>query len=202
MIKDVSKILVVDLELTCWDGLPPEGEQPEIIQVGWAWVRTDTLDLVDKGMVMVKPQRSKVSERCTALTGITPKMAKGGIPFQDMCKFIVRKLGCRSRPWAAWGDDEVAVRAQCADMGAEFPFSESCVNVQLMYTLALGIDKPRPSLESAMADLGIAPCGEAHRADNDAWDTAAILRRILARNRADPIIVPNGALGPTPGGAA
>lgn len=183
MIKDVSKLLVVDLESTCWDGLPPEGQSSEIIQIGWTWVKMDTLELVDKGAIFIKPQRSLVSERCTALTGITPKMAKGGIPFQDACKYLVRKLGCRSRPWAAWGGDEAEMRAQCLNMGAEFPFSESCLNIQMFMTLALGCEKPRLALEKAMPIVGVEPCGLPHRADNDAYDTAAVLVKALAKFR-------------------
>ena len=30
----LDKILVVDIEATCWEGKPPAGEQNEIIEVG------------------------------------------------------------------------------------------------------------------------------------------------------------------------
>lgn len=180
MIKDVSKILVVDLELSCWETeVPPPGETSEIIQIGWAWLLVGPLQVVDKASIMVKPQKSKISEFCTNLTGITPKMAKGGIPFDQACKFLMRKLGGRQRSWAAWGDDREALLKQCAESGAELPFSEAYMNAQLMTTLMLGSDKPRLALEQAMISFGISPVGEIHRADNDAYDTAMVLSRVM-----------------------
>lgn len=180
MIKDVSKILVVDLEATCWEkGVEPPGEKKEIIQIGWAWLDLATLAVSEKGQVLVKPQQSKISEYCVNLTGITPKMAKRGIPYQHACKHLIKTLGGRSRPWAAWGGDKKMLDEQCAAMQAEFPFSDAHINLQLVMAVFSGEKHPRPGFEKVMAKLGLEPCGPPHRADNDAWDTAVVLSKMI-----------------------
>ena len=39
----LDQILVVDVESTCWDGPPPEGEESEIIEVGLCMVEVQSL---------------------------------------------------------------------------------------------------------------------------------------------------------------
>lgn len=177
VVKDVSKILVLDTELTCWEnGIPPEGEVSEIIQVGWCWLNFPSLERTDRRSILVRPQRSRISEYCTNLTGITPKMAKSGIPFEHAMKHLI-KQGTRSRAWAAWGRDINIFVEQCRNFSAEYPFSDEFVNVSTLASLFLGLPL-RTSLEKAMEILGVTPEGRAHTADSDAWNTAAILAKV------------------------
>lgn len=187
MIKELRKIIVVDLELTCWEGeKPPEGEAAEIIQIGWAILNVENGEVGDKGAVFIKPEMSKLSEYCTNLTGITPKMLKSGMLYRDACKYVMRKLGGRSKAWAAWGDDREALERQCHLRDAEFPFSADCIDVQLLTSMLFNpwrpIEhqyKPRMPLEKAMDMLKITSCGAAHRADNDAYNTALVLSKLM-----------------------
>jgi inhibitor of KinA sporulation pathway (predicted exonuclease) len=34
MARRLDQILVVDVESTCWEGEPPDGQEPEIIEIG------------------------------------------------------------------------------------------------------------------------------------------------------------------------
>ena len=66
MAKLLDKILVIDLESTCWEGPPPLGQVSEIIEVGLVVVDVATLTRGEKRSILVKPVKSQVSEFCTA----------------------------------------------------------------------------------------------------------------------------------------
>ena len=61
MARKLDEILVVDVESTCWDGPPPEGEESEIIEIGLCVVDVDSLSRLSKHSILVKPQRSTIS---------------------------------------------------------------------------------------------------------------------------------------------
>ena len=68
-----SNVLVIDVESTCWE--PPEqplpGEISEIIEIGIAVVDIKELKIVKNSSIIIKPQRSKLSNFCTKLTTLT-----------------------------------------------------------------------------------------------------------------------------------
>ena len=69
-----DRVLVVDLELTCWDGLPPEGERPEIIEIGVAEIDLKRDEISRTISMLTKPTASRISPFCTDFTGITDEM--------------------------------------------------------------------------------------------------------------------------------
>ena len=80
-----DKLIVVDLEATCWKKQPPPGQQNEIIEVGVCLLDTETLAIEDNRGILVKPTRSKVSEFCTKLTSLTQEMVDDGVSFAESC---------------------------------------------------------------------------------------------------------------------
>ncbi len=68
MAKITDEIIVIDLEATCWDELPPPGEQSEIIEIGVSVLSrrnaTNTWEVVGGESMLIKPTRSKVSQFC------------------------------------------------------------------------------------------------------------------------------------------
>ena len=68
MAKLLDTIIVIDLESTCWEGPPPEGQASEIIEIGVATVDVASLRRVEKRSILVKPTRSEISDFCTRLT--------------------------------------------------------------------------------------------------------------------------------------
>src|SRR5687767_11998663 len=79
MARRLDRILVIDVESTCWEGPPPRGQISEIIEVGLCVVDVDELRRIEKRAILVRPQASEVSEFCTRLTTITPELAASGI---------------------------------------------------------------------------------------------------------------------------
>jgi len=76
--RKLDKIIVVDVESTCWKGKPPEGQINEIIEVGLATVNVETLEIINKQSYIVKPKLSIISNFCTELTSITQEMVDKG----------------------------------------------------------------------------------------------------------------------------
>jgi len=68
--RKLDKIIVVDVESTCWKGKPSEGQINEIIEVG--------LGIINKQSYIVKPKLSIISNFCTELTSITQEMVDKG----------------------------------------------------------------------------------------------------------------------------
>lgn len=96
-------VLVIDVEATCWEGAPPPGEQAEIIEIGHTLLDVPAGEVREAGTTLVRPQRSKVSPFCTALTTLTPEEVGGGVPFADACRFLEETFGARATTWASYG---------------------------------------------------------------------------------------------------
>lgn len=184
MFRDAGHILVVDVEATCWDTpTPPAGERQEIIQIGYCWLNTATLERSEKRALYVKPVLSTVSEYCTSLTGITPKRAKGGMMLDAACKNLVRKAGSRRFAWTSWGRGDMdAFIRDCAAKEAEYPFTDEYINLSALASLVFGIPV-RTSQTAALAALGIEREGREHDGADDAWNAAAIMAEVIRRCR-------------------
>jgi inhibitor of KinA sporulation pathway (predicted exonuclease) len=82
---------VVDVEATCWDGRPPEGQTNEIIEIGLTVVDLEAVKRVAKHRILVRPARSAVSGFCTELTGLTQAEVDGGVSFAEACRTLAKE---------------------------------------------------------------------------------------------------------------
>ena len=176
----LKRALFADLELTCWDGMPPAGESAEIIQIGIAEMDLETLAIRRTFSRIVKPTRSKVSPFCEQLTGITPAMAKAGRPFVEVASSARREFG--ASPWMAWGDDETALKEAAALHGCDSPLPGPQLNIGLMFYQLMGITR-RPGLAEALRLMGLEFEGRAHDALTDAINTARLFSAMSRRLR-------------------
>lgn len=177
MIRDISKVLMIDTESTCYDqgNFPPE-EQSDIIQIGWCWLSLPTLEISKPEFLYVKPTRSKVSEYCTELTGITYKQVNSAPPLAHVCKTLITKHGTKARPWMTWGYDMEGLQKECNELGVEqFPFSESYINAQDMASIILGLPL-RMGLDMALRLMDMSFKGRHHQAPDDAYNLARIVK--------------------------
>jgi inhibitor of KinA sporulation pathway (predicted exonuclease) len=178
-----DRLLVVDLEMTCWDGAAPPGEQPDIIEIGIAEVDNERLEIARSGRYLVRPVRSAVSAFCTELTGITAaELKRDGRPFPEVRNRIVADWAPRHKTWTAWGKDHKAMAEAAAHHGVASPFSESHIDLGHLFDLLTGASQ-RIGLRAAMESLGIPPEGERHRAVGDALDAARVYLALARRMR-------------------
>ena len=94
MAKKLDKIVVVDIEATCWENKTPENMESDIIEVGICLLDVETGEITDNRGIIVKPERSTVSDFCTELTTIDSSLIeKEGIPFADALKKLLDSRG-------------------------------------------------------------------------------------------------------------
>jgi inhibitor of KinA sporulation pathway (predicted exonuclease) len=181
----LDRVLVLDLEATCWDGPAPDGQTSEIIEIGVCPWDAGTGRIGPAESILVRPRRSTVSEFCTQLTTLTQKQVDAGMSLPGALKRLAQVHGPASRPWASWGAwDERMLRHQCHLEGAAYPFRSDHFNVKTLHALATRQAKPL-GLGGALRAMGLAFEGTPHRAGDDAYNVARILAALLeAKNQA------------------
>ena len=179
MAKKLDKIIVIDLEATCWEGAPPDGEESEIIEIGLCVLDVPTGGRSDKRGILVRPQRSQLSEFCIRLTTLTPEMLSTGLAFAEACKLLRDEYDSVRYTWASYGDyDRLMLAAQCEAWGVPYPFGSSHINVKNLLALHLGLEH-EVDLVRGTALVGLSFEGTIHRGVDDAWNIAAVLSRVL-----------------------
>jgi inhibitor of KinA sporulation pathway (predicted exonuclease) len=179
MARKLDKILVIDVEATCWEGDPPEGQVSEIIEIGLCVLNVATGERDAPRAIMVQPQRSTLSEFCIRLTTITPEMLADGMHFAEACDLLREEYQSHQRTWASYGDyDRLQFVKQCEAWGIPYPFGRSHINVKNLLALQLGLKK-EVGLQVGTSLLGLTFEGSIHRGIDDAWNIAAVLDRVL-----------------------
>lgn len=166
-----STLLYLDLEWTCWNETPPKGLRPEIIEVGVVEMDLTTLSLIREQAHFVRPRRWEISEKCTALTGITPEDVRTGRPLDQIVALIAQQFDPLPKVCCAWGDDVAILAAKCSAVGIEPPFRRS-VDLSRILQQLLGAPG-QMSLCAAMEFFGLKFDGVPHGALPDARNTAS-----------------------------
>ncbi len=179
MARLLDKILVIDVEATCWEGDPPEGQTSEIIEIGLCLLDVATGERSAPHAILIQPQRSTLSEFCIQLTTITPDMLADGIDFTAACTLLRETYRSHQRTWASYGDyDRVQFMKQCEQWEIAYPFGPTHINVKNLLALQHGL-KREVGLARGTRLLGLPFEGTAHRGVDDAWNIAAVLARVL-----------------------
>lgn len=184
MARLLDRLLVVDLEATCWrDKTPPPGEESDIIEIGVAVLDMKKLERVDKRAYLVRPERSTVSEFCTELTSIRPEDVAEAPALVDACADLSKRYRARERVWASWGDfDRKHMHRCCEALGVRYPFSETHINIKTLHALWHGRGR-EIGMARALEEEGLPLEGTHHRGVDDAWNIAALAARLFAAAR-------------------
>lgn len=178
----LDRIVCVDLEATCYeDGIFPEGEERDIIEIGVANLDLNTWEITDNEGILIRPLNSKVSEFCTELTSLTYKQLRSeGCPtYAQAISRLIKSYGPKKRIWASWGNyDRWAVERQCKRDDVKYPFGADHWNVKSLYGAWKGI-KHGIGLGRALDNEDLPREGRAHRGYVDAYWVAQILRHIM-----------------------
>lgn len=177
------RVLVIDIEATCWQGGPPEGQYSEIIEIGMATVFTPDYggELITAKLhpnrVFVQPRVSTVSEFCYRLTGITPeRLLAEGRAFRDAAE-VVRQVDYDL--WASWGYYDLdMLERECSRQNVSMPVWKSKhLNVKTLHA-AMRDTRPK-GLKRALSMENMSFYGDQHRGGDDAYNTARILKALL-----------------------
>jgi inhibitor of KinA sporulation pathway (predicted exonuclease) len=177
----LDRVLVVDVEATCWDGPAPEGMVSEIIEIGVCELEVASGERLARRGIMVRPEHSAVSPFCTELTTITPRQAAAGVSFAEACAVLRSEYRSRQRVWGSWGNyDRSQFSRQCERTGTPSPFGSRHLNIKTLYSLTHALDRELGMAE-ALAHAGRELEGTHHRGVDDAWNIAGLLAGLLAR---------------------
>ncbi|MFB2917295.1 MULTISPECIES: exonuclease domain-containing protein [Aerosakkonema] len=183
MAKKLDRIIVVDIEATCWSGSPPPGQENEIIEIGICTLDIATGKRLEKESILVKPERSTVSEFCTQLTTLTQAQVDTGISFVEACAMLKQKYLSHQRVWASYGDyDRRQLERQCESRHISYPFGTRHINVKTLFAIIHGLPI-EVGMDEALQLLNLPLEGTHHRGGDDAWNIAAIFSELLLKRR-------------------
>lgn len=176
---DASKILVFDLECTCWMGHPPIGMRQEIIEIGACLFDSETNEILNKKSIIIKPQASVISEFCQKLTSISQEMVDQGVSFSEACDMLKDEYGSATVVSAAWGRSDMSyMLSDCDHKGLKSPFSGTHWNIQKRFAKFMN-SRNEVSVANALKAIGLEFDGRQHRAVDDAYNSAVVMKHML-----------------------
>lgn len=183
----LKKVLVIDLEATCWSGRPPEGQRSEIIEIGNAVLQTEDLRVEAGPEILVRPTASEVSAFCTELTSLTQEdLDRRGVSLEEgLARLAAAHGDLQTTIWASFGEyDRSKLGEECAVHGLAFPLSPTHLNIKRLTALALGWRREE-GMARALGCLGLEPLPGSvhHRGADDACNIATILGHLLGLMR-------------------
>lgn len=183
MTRMLDQLVIIDLECTCWEVLPPLGETNDIIEIGICLLDVRELKPTGKRSILVRPERSKVSPFCTQLTTLTQKQVDQGGSLTEASTILQKQYESQNRVWASYGDyDRTMFEQSCNQLSVPYPFGPGHVNIKTLFAAIFGLHS-EVGLSKALEILGLPFEGTHHRAVDDAWNTAILLSKILGAGR-------------------
>lgn len=184
MARRLDRVIVVDVESTCWEGDPPPGQESEIIEIGLCPMEVEVGDLLETRSILVRPERSSVSEFCTRLTTLTQEQVDSGTSFEEACALLRREYRTTERVWASYGDyDRKQFESQCRAVGVAYPFGSRHLNVKSLFAIVHALPR-EVGMNEALAMMGLTLEGTHHRGADDAHNIARTLQGLLHAARA------------------
>lgn len=176
--KITDKIIIIDLEATCWKNeVPPKGQESEIIEIGLSVLNTETGEISQNQGILIKPTRSEVSPFCTELTTITQQLLdEQGVSFEEAIEMVADQYDPREYTWASYGQYDLnMLRRQCRNRNIPYPMGEDHINVKTFFTQVRGLARPT-GMNGALNILNIPLEGTHHRGVDDANNIAKIMK--------------------------
>ena len=178
-----DKIIIIDLEATCWAGEVPQNQESDIIEIGLAVLNVKTGEIEDNTNYLIKPERSLVSPFCTELTGWTQEKVNNGMRFHVALDHMKKTFKTKKRAWASYGEyDRKMFYNQCQFSETPYPFSQQHLNIKEMVNLFNGGAKML-GLGQALKKAGLEFQGTPHRGQDDAYNIARLLRHFMLSGR-------------------
>lgn len=174
------KIIVVDLELTCWSDKPVGFDRlSEIIEIGAVRLDLSTGQILDSWQSLVRPvQHPNLSDYCQELTGITQADLKGKPRFREAYAHFVNFCGGKHLSiLAGWGTDNMSLEHACHSTQTNLRHPVAYWNVSHMYSARHNAHST--SLTKALKHMNLPFEGQPHRALPDAMNTARLLARLF-----------------------
>ena len=180
MANKLDKIIVIDVEATCWKDKIPLGYVNEIIEVGIVVLNLGTME-TSEFSYLIQPKYSKISEFCTELTGIKQEdVSSLGFFFSDFCDKVKKDIPhLKDYTWASYGDyDRRQFEKDCQLWNIPYIFGRTHLNIKNFFALKK-LHPREVGMSKALNILGLKLKGKHHKALDDARNITRILKEIL-----------------------
>ena len=200
MAADLSEILVVDVESTCWNGdydlypeereLKPAEMVNEVIEIGVAALNIKTRGVTQRASIVIKPQFSKVSRFCTELTGWKQEQVdEEGLTIEQALDEFEKMFQPKGKVWCSYGEYDRWMLSSTTRQGLKMygikpesnPFDQMRGHFNIKTLMAL---KHKLNREMGMAKAlnyyGLKLEGRHHNGADDAWNIAQIASKVLS----------------------
>ncbi len=170
--------LVIDLEATCDDGVPPlfPREEMETIEIGAVHVCGRTLAPLREFQTFIRPVRHPVlTPFCLSLTSITQEQVDAAPGFREAIDLLRAFMGSTPMFFCSWGKyDKTQLERDAAFHGVDLPFDERHFNIKKAFQTG----KRKETVESGLTRLGLIFEGVQHRGIDDARNIARFLPHV------------------------
>jgi 3'-5' exoribonuclease 1 len=177
-----GRLILFDLEATCWE--PEQPERQEIIEIGA--VALDGVGTLARCggdpefSALVRPTATpRLSDFCTGLTSIRQADVDDANPFPAVFAQFIAWAGGSPFWLGSWGTFDRAILAVELDCHSAAMPRSFAGHIDLRREFARWKRVRPPGLHAAMASVGLSWEGEPHRALNDARNLARLARMLL-----------------------
>lgn len=191
---NLNKILIVDIESTCWETPEEQGEQVnEVIEIGMCELILASNEIVNKMSYVVKPEASVISPFCTRLTGWTQEAVDKGLSMPETLKKIEHDFKItKNHVWFSYGEyDRVKLSSDTEQPGGlyelygiircqnPFAYMRAHYNVKTLMALKERL-KREIGMARALEYYKLEPEGRHHNGADDAYNIAKIVSKVLS----------------------
>ena len=174
----LDKIVVVDLETTCWEKRE-RGQIMEVIELGVCLLDVGSGEITNRQSILTRPVYSVVSEFCTRLTTLTHEVVETGIGLREACLKLEDEYQSKKRVWASYGDfDRRQFERECRLKNVPYPFGSRHINVKTLFAIKHRLAE-EINMDRALGLLGLELLGTHHRGVDDAYNAARILHTLF-----------------------
>jgi inhibitor of KinA sporulation pathway (predicted exonuclease) len=176
---DTPKLLIVDLEATCWDKAERGSREMEVIEIGAVLVDSLTTTASGEFQSFVRPIICpQLSDYCRKLTAIEQKDVDMAPLFPMALAKLLEFAGDISKiTLASWGNyDRNQLLQDCQRHKILYPFGEVHVNIKQIFANTKGIREC--GMSKALRILGLQLEGTHHRALDDVRNICRIWQHI------------------------
>jgi len=195
MAADLSQLIVVDVEATCWDPAKypnePQGFQPnEVIEIGVAALDLQSRTVVERASIVIKPRNSTISTFCTELTGWTQDaIDEQGLDIVDALKEFENIFKPEGKVWCSYGEYDRWMLSSTTKQGlfkygispVDNPFDRMRGHFNLKTLMALKHKLKREmGMAKALNFYKLTLEGRHHNGADDAYNIAKIACQVLS----------------------
>lgn len=192
----LNRVLIVDVEATCWKTPEEQGTKPnEIIEIGTCFLELKTGNINTPHSYIVKPQHSEVSKFCTELTGWTQADIDKGQDISKVISYIEQDLQLsKHHLWFSCGEYD---RIKLSSYGIPFDGSASLcglygisekqnifarmrahINIKTLFALKYKLSREM-GMARMLSHIGETLEGKHHNGMADAMNIAKIVRNVF-----------------------